>query len=431
MGWLVNFLKKIGVAEEDESKLEYIHINDLSDWVKIRIDDLVHNNQLDDWLITYVNKLKDKRWLLECKIDDWEKKIITLGLDYDTKDISTIFNHSRQFLDFLTFKESPNFKNVMKLNYKLSDHLEKLQKLVEASSFAYNYTFILNKEEKDLAINPLLKELIGIEQLKESFDSKIINCGYSKMDNLLDKANLIEETKERINKVKEELNSKRERFRNAEEAKEEKEKELSRVLKNNDSAEDFSKRKKRETELVALLVDLDGQVSMFLSKLKPAFRQQVGLNPSNQLVQKYFEEPVQTFYDDKFLAINNLLREMREQILNGKIKLDPLQNDASLRIIDECIGGKLKILQEQSIRAKEELEMLKEPTFKNKDHLMKVEEAKYRLEHFTKQGTKLVEEVSDAEDELDDLRAIQKREIELFQNLMMVSFGKEIEIRVS
>ena len=198
MGWLVNFLKKLGVAEEDESELEYIHINDLSDWVKIKIDDLVHNNQLDDWLINYVNKLKDKRWLLECKIDDWEKKIITLGLDYDTKDISTIFNHSRKFLDFLTFKESPNFKSVMKLNYKLSDHLEKLQKLVEASSFAYNYTFVLNKEEKDLAINPLLKELIGIEQLKESFDSKIINCGYSKMDNLLDKANLIEETQERI-----------------------------------------------------------------------------------------------------------------------------------------------------------------------------------------------------------------------------------------
>ena len=431
MGWLVNFLKKLGVAEEDESELEYIHINDLSDWVKIKIDDLVHNNQLDDWLINYVNKLKDKRWLLECKIDDWEKKIITLGLDYDTKDISTIFNHSRKFLDFLTFKESPNFKSVMKLNYKLSDHLEKLQKLVEASSFAYNYPFVLNKEEKDLAINPLLKELIGIEQLKESFDSKIINCGYSKMDNLLDKANLIEETQERIKRIKDDLSSKRERFKNAEESKGEKEKELSRVLKNNDNTEDLSKRKNRETELVALLVDLDGQVSILLSKLKPAFRQQVGLNQSNQLIQKYLEEPVHTFYEDKFLAINNLLREMREQITKGRIKLDPMQNDTALRIIDECTSGKLKLLQEQSIRAKEELEMLKEPSFRNKDNLMKVEEAKYRLEHFTKQGTKLVEEVADAEDELDDLRAIQKREVELFQNLMLVSFGREIEIKIS
>lgn len=431
MRWLINFLKKLSLAEEeDSSKLEYIHVNDLQDWVKLRIDNIVHSNQLDDWLLNYTNKLKDKRWLLECKIDDWEKKIVSLGLDYDTKDISTIFNNVRKFLDLLTFKEPLTLSSVIKFNSKLSENLEKLHKLVEGSSFAYNYTFILSKEEKDLAINPLLKELIELEQLREIFENKVIASGYSKMDVLLQKAILLEETQDKIKRIKDDLASKKERLKSAEDAKVDKEKELSKLSKVDEHSEDFMQRKSKEKELIVGLKTMDEQVALYLNKLKPAFRQQVGLFPHNQLIQKYLEEPVKTFYEDKFLAINNLLRDMKEQILKERIKLDQIQKDAILRIIDECVNGKLQLIQEQSLKAKQELEILKEPSFRNKDEQMRIEEAKYRLEHFERQSKKLVDETSDAEDELDDLRAIQKREIELFQNLMMVSFGKEIEINV-
>ena len=176
MGLLIKILEKLGFIkmESSTSKIETVHVNDLPDWVELRIEEIVSKNKLDEKLINYTNKLKDKRWLLECKIEDWEKKINSLGLSYKTGEISTIFSETIKFLDLLTFPEELKIETVIELNEKIETELNKIQEQIEKSTFSHNYSFILTKDEKELAINPLLKEFIELNHAKKIFQEEIL-----------------------------------------------------------------------------------------------------------------------------------------------------------------------------------------------------------------------------------------------------------------
>jgi len=81
MSWILNVFDKLGLTErENKNRVVEVHINDLQDWIKIRTEDIVYQFQLEEAQINYVNSLKDKRWALECKLDEWDQKIVQLGL---------------------------------------------------------------------------------------------------------------------------------------------------------------------------------------------------------------------------------------------------------------------------------------------------------------------------------------------------------------
>ena len=428
MGWIADFLKSFFTDEVDSTpELVRIQINDLQDWVRIRTEEIVYDHKIDKALINYINELKDKRWVLEVKIDEWEKKISSLGLSYKTEDISTIFRNTRKFLELLSFSDKPTIKSIFEQNTEFESHMEDLQKSIESSSFSYNYSFILSKEEKGLAINPLLKELLSLINQKEDFEKKVLRSGYTKMENLQRKSLMIEETKDKLFGLQEEMNNKISRLKTIEETKEEKESELLSLNKDPQFSK-IIKTEERKKILQKKIEELDDLIFLFFTKIKPALRQFSDLNPGNKLIKDYLNNSTVTFYEDEGLVIFSLLKNLKQAIEEGKVSLLLQQKDDILALIVE--KDQLQSLQLKYKKITEEIKSLHLAPIITKDISLKMDEAKYRLEHFSKQEEKIKTEMLEADDEMKDLQALMNREIDLFQNLVKLALDKDIEIKL-
>lgn len=429
MGWLISVLEKLGIMVEEKPDLDIIHINDLQEWARVRTEEIVSQASLNEELINYINKLKDKRWTLECKIDDWEKKINSLGLAYKTEDIKSIFNETRKFLELLTFTDENTVSNTLALNSRLEACLERLQKQVEESSFAHNYSFVLSKEEKGLAINPLLKEFIEVNHWRENFENKIVKSGFGKMEILRKKAAALEESRDKLKRLKEELAVKSERLERAKEKVQEKEKELC-LLSEDPKCAQLAETKSKEKDLLAKREELEDRVFIFFSKLKPALEDYSKLDPQNKLASGYVNDPVKTFSQDAGLAVLNFLKMITELLIGGKITLNAEQNNLFMERLKFANSGELEDLQQEYLNLQQELKEVKEQPMTDKDFSLRMEEAKYRLEHFSKQQEDLQREGGNLKEEIDDNIALWNKELELFKNLVLVTLGKEIEVKV-
>ena len=429
MGLFANILRKLGLIEVESSvpNIETIHVNDLPDWVELRIEEIISKNKLDEKIINYTNKLKDKRWLLECKIEDWEKKINSLGLAYKTGEINTIFAETIKFLDILTFPEKIQIEKVITLNEKIETELNKIQEAIEKSTFSHNYSFILTKEEKGMAINPLLKEFIEINHARKIFQDEIVKSGYQRMVSLRIKSSQLEEYRERIKKLNENLEIKSERLNSTKNKQEEKENELQKIKKESNYAT-VEEIEVQQKEISIKLEENDDKVYLFFSKIKPMLKEYSKIHPENKLVHNYFENTMNIFYQDEKLIIINVLEELRNALTIGKIEFDLEQKNIIFKLIEKADSGYLKELQNNYFELSKKQEELR-LKIENKDFSQKVEEIKYRLDHYNELVNKLSEEMKDVEEELNDNNIVKKREIEFFVNLVKVVLNKEIEIK--
>ena len=427
MGMIAEFFKSFFKEEaEDNPELIKIHVNDLSDWVRLRTEEIVYNHKLDETLTNYINKLKDKRWALEVKIDEWEKKIASLGLSYKTEDISTIFRESRKFLDTLTFPEKIKIKEMFEFNSEFEDKLEKLQKSIQESSFSYNYSFMLSKEDKGLELNPLMKELLDLSNYKDDFEKRVLRSGFTKMENLQIKAKLLEETRDKLEKLQDDIKNKSDKLKAVDDTKRDKESEYD-SLQASPEISMVTKNEDRKVSLIKKREELDDILYSFFSKLKPALRKYVEVNSGSKLAKDYLENSTQTFYADEGLVILSILKDLKRYIDEEKITFYFSQKEEITLLINEA--DKLEKLHAKYSSVNRELEKLNVPSTITKEVSLKLEEAKYRLEHFTIQTGKLKEEIILVEEEIKDAQATFNRELELFTNLVKIAMGKEIEIK--
>ncbi len=429
MGWIVNFLEKIGLVEVEtaEANDSAIHINDLEDWTTEQEQDLITNHQLKENLLNYINKLKDKRWMLECKLDDWEKKIHALGLDYRSQDVSVIFNETRKFLNILQFENYEDFDNIQEINKKVQESIDPLQKKINESSFSYNYSFILSREEKSQAMNPLLKELLEINNLNSDFSEVIIKSGFTKVSTIKENAKGLDDLQEKIRKYQSDLRVKQEKLDIVKEKANQKQEELDLLRDNPNNLKGVVDKNKRE-EVAVKKEELADQVIIFFSKIKPALELYANNNPNEKLVEDYLSNPTEALFNDEGLAIISILRNIKNQVIEGKLNLITQQNDTLMEFVGLANSGKLEELREEYQYLNNQL--TEEFTPSDKDFMLRLEEARYRLEHFSKQVEKIQEEVEVIDEEINNLLAVRSRNIELFKNLVRLAFGKEIDIRV-
>jgi chromosome segregation ATPase len=428
MGWIVNFLEKIGLVEVEtaEANDSAIHINDLEDWTTEQEQDLIINHKLKENLLNYINKLKDKRWMLECKLDDWEKKIHALGLDYRSQDVSVIFNETRKFLEILQFENYEDFDNIQEINKKVQENIDPLQRKINESAFSYNYSFILSREEKSQAMNPLLKELLEINNLKSDFSELIIKSGFTKISTIKENAKTLDGLQEKIRKYQADLKVKQEKLDLVKEKANQKQEELESLRDNPNNLKAVVDKNKRE-EVAVKKEELADQVIILFSKVKPALELYAEKNPNEKLINDYLSNSADALFGDEGLAIISVLRNLKNQVISGELNLVTQQNDTLMGFVGLANSGKLEELREEYKYLNNQL--IEEFTPSDKDFVLKLEEARYRLEHFSKQVEKIQEEVEVIDEEINNLFAVRSRNVELFKNLVRLAFGKEIEIK--
>ena len=431
MGWIVKFLEKVGLVEFESAQANesLIHVNDLEDWVNEQEQNLISNHQLKENLLTYINKLKDKRWMLECKLDDWEKKIHALGLDYRSQDVNVIFNETRIFLDLLQFENHEDFDKIQEINQKVEESLEMLQRKINDSSFSYNYSFILSRDEKNQAMNPLLKDLLEINNLKSDFSELIIKSGFTKISTIKEKVKNLDELQEKIKKYQSDLKIKQNKLDLVKEKANQKQEELELLKDNPQNLKEVIDKNKKE-EVAVKKEELVDQVIIFFSKVKPALEIYNEKNPNEKLVTGYLSNSAEALFNDEGLAIISVLRNLKNQVIEGKLNLITQQNDTLMEFISLANSGKLEELREEYKYLNDQLNETENSNPSDKDFILRLEEAKYRLEHFSKQAEKIQEEVEVVDEEINNLLAVRSRNVELFQNLVRLAFAKELELRI-
>jgi hypothetical protein len=123
------------------------------------------------------------------------------------------------------------------------------------------------------------------------------------------------------------------------------------------------------------------------------------------------------------------LLRFREMLLDNKMSYSVDETNSFLALIEKARTGYLKDLQRKVLDLKSQLKSIAKSA-KDDESLKKLEEAKYRVEHFSKQAEILQREADELKEEIKDMVALQNREIELFRNLVKVTLNEELIVKV-
>jgi hypothetical protein len=429
MRWLDRLLQRVR-SSETLPDIE-VHINDLPDWLRHQKNQLLENSQLNEVMLNYVRKVKDKRWFLECSLDSWENKIQSLHLPH-AGEMQLIFSETRRVLEMLTFPETVSVDIIRKFNDVMEQNLEQLYAKIENSEFSHNFVFLLERGEKrhltESTMNPLQQGIEELRNLRKLVDQKIIECGILKLRNLQERALLIEEASDDLKQLHGALEKKKERLAQAEDKIRKKEEVLGEV-KNSSLYREWERTLRSSKVVKESLEKKTEEIATFFSALKPALEEFSDKGNGTMLLHEYLANPLEALMKDINLSVIGILHRLKESVQSGELSLDAEKHSILLARLDKALNGYLRAVQEDFFKLRTEMKDL-ENSPHHKDFKEKMGEAQYRIEHFSKQVVKQKEEVLSLEEDISLKSTNRSRDIELFQNLVQIAFGKSIEIRV-
>ncbi len=423
VGWLSNFIRYFKKREEEEP--EELLLSGLREWLHFRSQELIVNSKLNDETQKYTSTLKDKRWFLECQLDQWQEKAREHA---HVEEAIPLFRETRRLLDFLSFPDDVPLERVLVQNAYLEPKIHTLSQKIESSSFVHDFDFVFSEDAAAEGLNPLLKELLEIDAQRKAFDIKVTQSGYMSIPAINAKTALLEQHLGMVQSLEKELEVKKNRLVSTDEKKSEKEKDLSQLNELAKSLDLENIKKKRENALQQI-ENNETAIWSFFSKAKPLLQQYKEIEPGNALASSYLEDSLTAFLQDERLSIKHVFDNLRALLKAGKLSLNQEAFITSLTLLDFANGHALEQLRIEHYKLQAELRQAKEQIQHN-NLLMKIDDAAYRLDHFTKQSEKLDEEISVLEDKAETLRETVSREQEFIQNLIKVSLGRNVVIKV-
>ena len=452
MGWFSRLLSIFRQTKVDTRPERYtIHLHDFSEWLDVQKHHLLEKHKMSSEVLLYTNKMKAKRWELECQVDEWQNRI-PLG---KADDVNHFFVSTRKLLDEITFSDDLVLNDVLDVHGKIDEQLNELIQEIEQDEFVSDFSFLLFDDEelkdtlrdtlrdKDIArrerserntidkeikitVNPLLKELLDMRRYNDEFTQKVTLAGLTTIENLQQKKVQIEQMHETLTKLKNKEKLMQERVQRAHAIKEEKENELAK-FKEEPLYQEVSSLEAQRNQLRRQREDLETEIIGFFSKLMPVLRKYVEQNP-HQLVQSYLEDPSVAFGFDENLNILHVFEHLQASLLQNKIPFETEKLNSYLELIKKARTGYLEDLHKRHRVLHQELEGPSIP-LKNRDFVMKLEEARYREEHFSKHLDEIEEKRGALEEELENYQERYDREVQLLQDMVKMGLGKEVTIK--
>jgi len=403
-------------SQKEVSPAQVLPITRLDSWLKEQYQDLLSHTKLGEESLRYIEKLKEQRWLLECKLDEWQK---LLPKEKRTE-VETIFNNTRVVLDLLTFSANDPVERIFSLHKKFAVKLIYLIKSIEGTSFAHNFSFLPVEDQEP---NPLLEELQLFRELAHHFEQKLNLSGLRTLENLSDKQVQFLNYTQTISSLRKQKQDLLFRFNASEERRKEKELELEELKAKPGFSEVYGGEKQRKV-LQQQLQEHQEQVYAFFSPLLPLFKEYLKAM-DNGLLSAYVHDPLAAFARDEELKIIPVLQEVKEAMEKGYVPIPLAQAQFYFGFIEQAQGGYLKPLQRRQKTLLQESSQVQIPSH-NKLIAHKLQEAQYRFDHFAQQAQLGKERLSALDEEIKEAGDQRNREVELFCNMVKVSLGKEI-----
>ncbi|MBT3835940.1 hypothetical protein HN799_02835 [Candidatus Woesearchaeota archaeon] len=427
MGWVTTLVQKLGKKEEG---LETLPFSEAQEWLESQGKNLSITHNLYKELSDYVQKLKDERWFLECKLDKWEEKANLLFDPKEKQEVILFFGETRTFLDFLTFAKKMNIEKMLEINKILEKKVEKLLTKIEKSSFAHEFSFIFIekgiKQDEEVIVNPLIQVLIRINGLREEFEQKVKTAEVHNIIVLQEKLVNLQNLRNKIRQIREKVQERREKLDVSLEKKNNKEQELA-LRKNTPTYSNLAQIKDQRQNLFKERQELETELLTFFRDLKNALLKYKDIQPENYIVPSYISNPLKTFLEDEGLAIQHVLHHLKALIESGKIEL-LLKEEMFLR---NLLGSKsndyLSNAHKKLTHIKQQIEGITH-AFQDRDFLVRVEEIEYRLTHYNQQVEILQEEVVFLEGLAREKEDDCAKEQYLFQKIAKEQLGKNIHL---
>ena len=420
---LYQFVRSFREENKSELVAEEIYLEHLNNWLEKRQLELITQARLEDESVAYVNKLKDKRWFLESKIEEWERLLSVKEIFYGKEDIRSFFVQTKELLLLWDFDQGISVQEIIHLNPVLLQNLKKIIIRLEKSSFAHNFSFLFDENSSGEEFNPLFSLLLGLQDLVENFNQKLAQSGIKKFESLVLSKDRLEEHVEKICQLNNLLNEKNERLHATQRKIQEKELQLAELKKDplyQELEEELNQKKfwdeKRRRNALEIIE--------FFSELKPVLEEYRQFTSENTQVDAYLSDPLDAFTKDENLFIIHLLKHLKAVLTTGKIEIPLNQLTVLTPLIDRGISGYLENLYRQRFISKEK----PQSSFLDKDLLLRMEEAEYRLNHFSQQVEILRKQVIEIEMQVKNEEKIKEQEQILFRDMVKVNLNKSVKL---
>ena len=236
MGFLSRVLEKAGILVDEQPALSYvseeIHAYELVEWLDKRAKVKIQEFNLPSEFSEYLNKVKDKQWLLETKAEPWKPRFKS------SPELQTLFLETQKSIQLLARIEQ--FPQSLALHQHLELLWEKMLNRLEA---------VEGDKEIILFLSGTLHEL---RQHKDAFEQKITQSGYRNLHTLTQKAQAIEQQTEQIKKLQAMKQQREEKLKEVLEKKAEREQDVQQLQQ----AMQFTDLQKIREQRAKLLQDL-------------------------------------------------------------------------------------------------------------------------------------------------------------------------------
>ncbi|HLC81198.1 MAG TPA: hypothetical protein VJH68_00930 [Candidatus Nanoarchaeia archaeon] len=423
----MNWIKRLALFFKTEPDLELIPLAEMADWLALEAKSAIKESKGS--LSETIRNLKDRRWMLECYLDDWEEKL-RIG---SMVDVSNLLLETRKVLEQITFAEAITFERILSLSRQLESDFEMLIKQIEGSDFEHNYAFILDqgggKEREKITLNPLLKEILEMEGIRQGLELQLIKSGLRKIEAIIEKLKQLELTTIRLDQLQTLIRYKSERLKTVEASRIEREKEY-RQLEEDSRYLEVQAIDNRKREIQNRINQLNYNLKEFFTDLQP-LANLIGagqvLGAHYALLEKYLSDYLIALTVDNDLKILPLLFSIKEDLVSGLLPLEA--DEAQIVFFRLSAAAMIKEWHNSNVALKTELRQINR-VFIHQDFLARVEDIRYRLEHYAEKSEQGKENIYQLEMECSDLKEIAVRDQKLIEDLVKIGLRKEIQIVV-
>ena len=180
------------------------------------------------------------------------------------------------------------------------------------------------------------------------------------------------------------------------------------------------------------LDNIEDDMFSALSNLKKSlnilqdFNSDHGLLDTIKVVNSLQENLDEAFNKQSYNALLFRLKDVENKINSGDL-LEKEDDYNFLTVLSEFESNEVKMLLEQYCILQEKILLIPKVGLRH-EILTKVDDIKYRLEHFNNQEEVLNKKVSEIQERLDEFLDQKIKMKQLFENLVKVSFSKQIEL---
>ncbi|HIH11125.1 TPA: hypothetical protein HA241_02970 [Candidatus Woesearchaeota archaeon] len=429
MKWFKSLLTKTGVAVPVNSSVQEIQFNVLEQWLEQQKTDILSHSHFIDEIQQNMQELKEKRRFLELKLDAWQHRSVQHGTDAEKAEAQTFFVRTRQLLEKVNFPADFTIDYAFRVYDALESNTENILTSLTQHHFSQHFVFMLTEEESKLplTLNPLIKELVDLDEFREIFQRLVVESGYPALVVLRQRFQELQRLNTCIAQWEQSIIQKQARLTQAADKKKEKEAEVQSLQQHPHYASVAEIDKKRRLRRIQKN-DVEDIISTFFSTLKPALealkQQQEG---QRDILDSYCRDPVPTFLQDEHLKIVGICQYLLSALPAGKLSLDLKKLDVIVPLLEKACTGYLGELQREYRQVQEELHLLSTPT-QQEVFLNKIEEVHYRLDHFTRQVDHLGGEISSLQGEITAARELRTRQQQEFEHIALNSLGKRVQI---